>query len=461
MSTLEVGIYTVTLAINFLSLLLVYRQRVVAYPSVRMSLLCVYLLSIVILVLEFGRLALHQDKADSFSMSFMMKLYAPVGITVVLLVVILLTVSALGIYLKPRTGGSFGNLFRELLKRKRESIIFFAFTIYVAFSVYVIDVFQPYRVELLQDLFAGKILSIVYQPVTIALLGGVLAFFLVYPTPLFFLTARKIADKYVRRNLMILPICYVGVGADLLALQGYLTDTGVSANAVVYLIWGALFAITALVFRNASVVSSFFEVNPQEPKAGEEAPSLPFSKRLPLDQDLMQLGNSILLEVDPTISYEEIVRDFSTELMSNGYLVFVFTSKGTPIFSALSRLHDMRFYILSASVSYMKPTEDPLHVLIPQADFAMLLDAVQKTSELAFSARIAMIFDNLSDMMIDSDFDSLYKFLKRQNEAVNDPRVTRLFLMIKGAQDARQVNLIKSLFPVHLVNNSEGLRREK
>jgi hypothetical protein len=448
-------VYSFTLAIELVSVYLVYRQRATTYPAVRSSLLGVYIISIAVVCLDYARLLL-ENPSDAF-----MKLYAAAGVTLVLFVVVLLTLSALAIYLRPKQGASFDDLFQDILSRKRETAIFFSFLAYVLFAAYVIDFFEPYRVVQVKDLFGNTVPSVAYDLLTIALLGGVLIFFAAYPTPLFLLTARKLPNQSVRRNLTILPICYIGVGVDLLVLEGYLAEVGVTANAVVYLIWGALFSITAVVFSNASTVSSFFDVSARESTMQVGVSKRAFSERLPRNQDLQQLGNSILLEVDPAIKYEDLVRDFAAELFSNNFVVFAFTSRGSPIFAALSSLKDIRFYLLSPNVSYVKPTSEPYHMLIPQADFAVILDSVQRTSELSANAKIGLIFDNLSDMITNSDFEGLYKFLKRQNEVVNDPNVVKMFIMIKAAQDMKQTNLIKSLFPVQLVNDSRGLAREK
>jgi hypothetical protein len=456
-------VYFFTLAIELVSVYLVARQRATTYPSVRSSLIGVYILSIAILFLELTRLFLVTPinaAPSSYSGTFM-KLYAGIGVTLVLLVVVLLTLSALGIFLRPKQGGSFDDLFQDILSRKRETAIFFSFLAYVLFSAYVIDFFEPYSVVNARDIFLGLIPSVKYDTITIGLLAGVLVFFMVYPLPLFFLSARKIPNDQVRRNLAILPLCYLGVGVDLLIVEGYLTEVGITANAIAYLIWGALFSVTAVVFSNASTVSSFFDVSPRGRTVQAGVSKRPFSERLPKNQDIQQLGNSILLEVDPAIKYEDVVRDFASELIANNYVVFVFTSKGSPVFASLASLKEMRFYLLSASVSYVKSTSEPYHMLIPQTDFAVLLDAVQRTSELAANAKIGLIFDNLSDMITNSDFESAYKFLKRQNELVNDPTVIKLFLMIQGAQDTKQTNLIKSLFSVHMANDSRGLIREK
>lgn len=457
------SIYLFTLFIELLSVFLVYRQRATAFPSVRASLLGVYIMSILILALEFARLLLpDQSTSNAFSVNFMV-FYAASGITLVLLVGLLLTISALAIYLRPKQGGGFSDLFKDLLQRRRETIIFFGYVVYIVFTAIFIDGFRPYSVILENDLpFGGTLLSIKYQSSAIGLLGIVLIFFMVYPSPLFFLSARKIKNDQVKRNLMILPLCYIGVGADLLILQGYLTNTGYTANAIVYLIWGILFAITAVVFSNASTVSSFFDVSPRAGGAPAVGPTKkPFTERLLRTRGLEELGNSLLLEVDPSLKYEDVVRDFAVETMADNTVVFVFTSRGSPVYAALSKIKEVRYYLLSGTVSYVKPTSDPFHMLIPQSDFAIILDAIQKTSELTENAKIGLIFDNLSDMILNSDFDSSYKFLKRQNEVVNDPRVTKLFLLVRGAQDAKQVNLIKSIFPVQLVSDSQGLQRVK
>ncbi len=172
------------------------------------------------------------------------------------------------------------------------------------------------------------------------------------------------------------------------------------------------------------------------------------------DPDFLK-GRSFLIEVNSKASYERIVGSFADELSKGGYNVFIFTHKSSPVYKLLSGDPSLRFFISTSSVSYTKKTDRENELLVPQSDFAIILDMISKTIESSSGNRVAFIFDSLSDIMMTSSFESTYKFLKSANEVLSGTNVSSLFLMTRGIHDSKIVATIRSIFPNHLVGESD------
>ena len=168
----------------------------------------------------------------------------------------------------------------------------------------------------------------------------------------------------------------------------------------------------------------------------------------------------MLLEADPAANYERAIRDFAQEMISSGRVVFVFTSKGSPVHMLLRQLTGIHFFVLS-DVSYPKASGAPLEVSVPRNDHSVLLnvmdEAVTKTPE----PRKAIVLDNISSMILDAGFQETYKFLRQVNEIVSHGDVNSLFLVLSKAHDEKTMNLIKNLYSGQLVFDSSGLRVKK
>jgi len=167
------------------------------------------------------------------------------------------------------------------------------------------------------------------------------------------------------------------------------------------------------------------------------------------------IGRTFLFLTDPSTPYEKVVDDLAVELLSNKCYAFVFTSKRSPIQSSLSKVKGVRYYILTSSVSYPRGTDVPDEILVPQNDQAILLDIIQKTIQNDPEAKLGIIYDNVSDMILSSSVESAYKFLKQANEIIDPKRVMAMFLFTPGAHDDRTVNLVKALFANHIVMNKD------
>lgn len=167
-------------------------------------------------------------------------------------------------------------------------------------------------------------------------------------------------------------------------------------------------------------------------------------------------GRSFLLEVDPSTAYEKSVSSFVDEFSKAGNPVFVCTHRSSPVYKLLSSANSLKFFLSTDTVSYIRQTDRENEVLIPQNDFAILLEVISR-SLASSGASSVFIIDSISDMLVSSGFESTYKLLKNANEVLGDPNVTSLFIMTQGIHDQKMVAAIRSLFPTHLQSGADGI----
>lgn len=438
-------VYMATMVITGLSAYYVYRQKTTAYEYTKGLLIAVHIFFEGVIVFEFMR--------NYFFPVELMVVYTVGGTTLILIDVVLLTLISIVVYLRP-TGTGYTGIINEMLSRKRHLFLFALFVAYIIYVQLYLVFFLPFTTDIVENIVGLPVYVAEYTNLYLNYVVIILLIFLAYPSMLLVLAARKVTDRSVRRTLVLLPIVWTGIGADLIFFNGYLLSVGIDATPVGYILAAAAFGITAFTFRRASVLAGFFE-----PIMKQEQIQTPFSSKLPLPIDLY--GKAILLEVDPTSKYEEAVRDFAIEHASKGSPVFVFTSRGTPVYNALLNADGVRFYIMTESVSYPKPARQTYEVLVPHSDQAVLLDLLDKTKESLPQGSIAFVFDSISDFILYSGFESCYKFLKQANEILGDSRTSSLFLITRGAHDERIVAQVKSLFSVHMVYDRQGIRITK
>lgn len=157
-------------------------------------------------------------------------------------------------------------------------------------------------------------------------------------------------------------------------------------------------------------------------------------------------GKKQLYEVDPTVPYEVALGKTLEELAQSGNAVFVFTPKSSPLHKAMKGATGARFFLTTSDVSYMKVAEDVNEVLVPQNDTAIFLDAANKTLA-SREGGVVFVFDSVSDLLLMSGIEKTYKFLKQFMGLLHEPRSTGIFLFIRGAHQAKEMNLLRGIFP--------------
>jgi len=200
-----------------------------------------------------------------------------------------------------------------------------------------------------------------------------------------------------------------------------------------------------------SVLEELFQPITAEPQA---PPARKEGGRETDDRWLYQ--RSMLLEVDPSSNYERAVRGFALEMASNGRELFVFTTSSSAVRVLLRDIPEIRFLILS-DVSYPKASDRPLDVLVPSYDLAAILSVINETVTKAPGARKAIVFDNISSLIVELGFQNTYKFLKHVNEVLAQCDMISLFMMLAKAHDDSVVKLIRNLYSGHLTYDANGL----
>jgi hypothetical protein len=444
-------VHIITLELTGLSAYYVYRQKMSAYSFGRGPLLVVHILFMGLVVFELLRTSL-------LSTNFI-DVYTIGGTIFILADVILLTLIAVTVYLVPK-GVGYRGIVAELFLKK-QVLPFAAYVTFIVFAAVYLPLVHPFTNPTDPSQYTPTIISGLslpspqFTPFYLEVLLAILLIFMVYPSTLLVLAARKVKDKAIRRVLVILPVCWSGIGLDLLAFNGYvLSSLQIDATPFGYLIASVAFGVTALVFRRASLLTGFFEpTRARQPGAA----TYPFSNRLGSRPGMIREAKA-LLEVDSSLAYEQVVVDFAVELSSNNLPVYAFTSKGSPVYNALSRVPGVRFYILSGKVSYPRPDDQPFQVLVPNNDQAVLLDLLDKTIASNSATGVAIIFDSVSDIVLLTGVETAYKFLKQANESMGGNKVASVFLMTTGAHEDRVVNVIRGLFPNIMLYDASGLR---
>lgn len=439
----------VAIIITVISAYYVYRQKRALYPSAKTLLFFVHVLFVVVLIAEFLR------PLESPSQTFF-QAYAMGATILVLWDVVLLTAIALIVYSAPLGHGLSKGVISDILRDKKHFALLMVLVGYVVFLSLYVAIFQPFTIEPITNIFGLNVYTSKFSSLVLLLIFPILLYFIVYPTTLLVLAARKMTDRSIQRSLIVLPINWTCIGVELLLFNGYLVNVGIDAISVSYLIAALAFAVTAAIFRRTSFLSVLFE--PVERQMNQIA-EFPFSTALGMENSSL-VNNSVLFEVDPAVPYETGVRDFVKEFSTNNYTTFVFTSRGSPIYNALYTFKGTRFYILTSKVSYPKPiAESSTEILVPLHDLSILLDLMDKTvASSKEGAPIVIIYDNLSDIILFSGFESCYKFVKQANEILSDSKVASLFLLTENAHEEKSVNLIKSLFHIHVSFGPEGMK---
>ncbi len=432
-----------TIAIVAISLYYVYKQQPSQYPYVKGLLIGVHFFFEGVVAFEFLR--------NYFTDPTFMNVYTIAATSFILIDVILLTAIAMSVNFRPGGVGIPGRV-RAMFGRWPHGIIFAAFLTYIAIMELYLVTAAPYQIVQLTDVAGTARTSTQFNGPFLILTVLVLVFFLSYPSALLISATRQSKDADVKRALIILPTAWTGIGVELLVFNGFLITVGIDAVSFGYVIAAIAFATTASTFRRASLLSSFFE-----PLSQVVPPTSPFSNRIATSGVTFE-GAKSLLQVDPSSNYEDAVKEFAIEQISSGGLVFVFTSRGSPVFNALSATAGVRFYLMTTKVSYPKPTDSPNEILVPQNDQAVLLDLIDKTVTSTAGNKASVIFDSISDLIQYGGFESTYKFIKQSNEILSSPQVSALFLLASGAHEEKVLSLTRSLYPNHLTYDSRGLR---
>jgi multisubunit Na+/H+ antiporter MnhG subunit len=461
-------IHLATLMITGMSALYVGRQKTTEYLQVRNLLVLVHIFFMGVVGLELLRDITSLELLGNF-----MSVYTITGTNFVLADVFLLTLVALAIFYKP-SGKGLKEIFRAIFSHRIQATFFILYSMYILISgayLFVSNFGQqqvPNIVGYIQGLNRtacqgsfgfGCQLATQYTPFYLEMLLGILLIFMIYPSGLLLIARSRSSDEQVKSAFTVLPIAWVAIGLDLLFFNGYLLNEGIDASAIGYLVAAAAFAATASTFRRATLLSAFFQAtSPVSTPA--VAPASTFSGQLGLDTG-KAFGRGYLLEVDPSVKYEESVRALALEFGTTQHLLYAFTSRGSPVYNSISKLENVRFFTLTAKVSYPKPGEIPNEVLVPARDQSQLLNILDKAITTNPVLKFGIVFDSITDLILSDGLETTYKFLKQAIEMTSSHAITAVFLMTSGAHNEREQSIVRSLFSNQLSYKSGHLAVDK
>ena len=445
LSLLNISVDLFALAVTWASLLFVLRQKPSQYPYLRSILALVHVFFGLVVVLDVMRHLYGGSAAYIETYSFL----AP---DLIYLDVALLTTLAYSIYMRPGGRGVAQRL-KSMFFRWPHGLILGAFMAFIASTEGYLTYFRPYTIVLLTSLGGSLVPSPKFNSTFLALSLGTLAFFLAYPTLLLVKATSQSNDPGTKRRLFALPFCWFGIGAEVLVFNGFLVTLGYDLIPIGYSIAGILFGVTAAIFRRASLLSTFFE-----PVHGGASPG---GQPLVEEGAVLDVPVSILLEVDPSSRFESAVASLARKKTRAGGLVYVFSSRGSPVYKGLAGIEGVRFYVMTSGVSYPSSSDRQNELLVPRDDMAVMLDLIDKTISSTSGTPVSLVFDSISDFIIYQGLESTYKFLKQSNEITSKPGVSAVYLLTSNAHDERVVSLIRSLFRMHATYDQAGIRVTK
>jgi len=365
---------------------------------------------------------------------------------------ILMTALAYVVSVRP-SERTFGERVRALFTTRLfpHGIIIAVFTVYaMAIDLFVV-LTRPYTlVPVVSWLGAATVLP-EFGTTFLAMAAVLLAFFFVTSTTQFILAARRANNPSMRSTLAAFGGGWGVIAITIFVSRAYLVQAGLDAQGLGNLIIALVFGAFAVLFRRISALSSLFGPMKAPIIASEPSSEADLPTSASFSEDVM------LLEVDPATNYEKAVLGFVREQLSKGKHAFVFTTKGSPVWMALHETPEVRFFLFG-DTSYPQPGASPLEVLIPKADQAVILSVLDETVSRTPPTPTAIVFDNISDLIMNLGFEDSLKFLRQANEVQAGKALSSVFLLLSNAHDERVTTLVRSVFHKHLSFDADGLK---
>jgi len=175
---------------------------------------------------------------------------------------------------------------------------------------------------------------------------------------------------------------------------------------------------------------------PRPRKPAEQPRKAKFSGQFGIDHGTL-IGRKILLEFDPSMPYQTVVKDFALECTSNKEAVIILTPAGSVVEQAVSGDEDVKIINLTHDLMVSSILED-------------------------YQERpLNMVYDSLTDLALSADPRTAYRFTLNALRQLSDPKVTVVFLLNPSAHEPKDVNSIRGLFSNQVVYGKEGMSSVK
>lgn len=428
------------LGILVLSMVLLFRQKGSYFKPMQPFLITVYAFLCVALVVEVVNDVLQTAETALW--------FGEVAPAAILLSGLTLATAASAITTSPslfwrRLGLSVGNTVNRWL---------LVYTVYTGLLLVLLGVAQPIKLVSAVTLFGRKVLvprvDIWYGILVLVSLG----FFVAYPCRLMILKARRLRSRGASKALAWMAVAWVVSAVLLVGLRGVLRFFELEVGEVANLLAAAAFSVTAYYFRKTDVLQSLFEVSEVKP-TGPVYGNV-FSNRLGWAGGSL-LGKKMLLEYDPSSSFERLVKEFVYESLSMDMVCVVVTRPGSPIHLSLRGEFHGRFLLLSGTVSYPTQGSSDMEVLMPNTDPTIILAALDKALNAQGGSKLSVVVDSLSDLLITWGVKQVYGFMAQCLVMLLGSSSSGVFLFNPSAHEPEVVSALRGLFPIIVALKSD------
>lgn len=168
-----------------------------------------------------------------------------------------------------------------------------------------------------------------------------------------------------------------------------------------------------------------------------EARACKFSEQLGVEHGELQ-GKKILLEFEPSTSYDRLVRDFALEYAYHKVKVVVLSQEGSAIQQALEGDEGVK------TVNLTSP-------------FTMFTQILEDQME----GPLCLVYDSLTELALSVDSQAAYKFVRNSLKLLSEPRITAVFLLNPSAHEPKEVSSLRGLFSNQIIYEKQGITSVK
>ncbi|WP_455278383.1 response regulator [[Eubacterium] cellulosolvens] len=143
-------------------------------------------------------------------------------------------------------------------------------------------------------------------------------------------------------------------------------------------------------------------------------------------------GKKLLFEFEPSTPYERLIRDFAMGSVANKEAIVVLTPSGTCIRKALEDEKKVKMIVLS-----------------PDLMISSIINGIK--------GPLNIIYDSLTDLILSTQPQSAYLFVRNSLKLMSDPRFTALFLLNPSAHEEKDVYGLRGLFSSRIVYGKDGV----
>ena len=395
-------------------------------------------------------------------------------------VLIFLTAVSVGFasfLLKSNSGVSpgLGGLAKLLSKPPAKFLVFVAIALVWMVSGLAL---QPWRVHQVQT-FDGITYFYSYESWYLLSSLAFLLVFLLIPVATSYVQSTRIGDPTASKSVRMISLSWASFGVVALFEEVASGSLAPVEQGIAALANGLLFILIAFAVREPTILSRIMSIGglgsgtarpltSSKIRAGSTRSFALDSKpvdlaRKSLFSTMLRMrheeivGKRLLLEYDPSASYERVVEKFAGEFVANLEPVAVFTSIGSPVHRVLRGQRDVKLFSFSTNTS-TPSRQSETEILLPERDASLLLDAVDKLLQAHHGQEVGIAFDVFTDLVLFKGFEKAYAIISSVAEMADAQSATTLVLVNSTALEGRALNAVRGLFTAYLSYGFEGLR---